>query len=65
MGDAKETSFNWLGWTLIGCAAWLIFVVATGGSTIALILTPVAGPIGGWLVGGFLFLLVGLIGRRS
>jgi hypothetical protein len=64
MGDEDETSFNWPRWTLIGCLAWLVLAIATGGSTIAFILTPVAGPVGGWLVGGSFFLLAGVFGRR-
>ena len=66
MGDASERSFNWLHWTVIGCVAWLVFVVATGSSAIGIISdSRRPGPIGGWLIGGLLFLLAGLIGRRT
>jgi hypothetical protein len=56
--------FHWLRWTAIGCAAWIAFMILTGASFTAIFLMPVAGPIGGWLVGGTLYLLGGLLGRR-
>ena len=56
--------FHWLRWTAIGCVAWIAFMILSGASFAAIFLMPVAGPIGGWLVGGTLYLSGGLLGRR-
>ena len=64
MGSEEERGFPWLRWTVIGCAAWLVFMVATGASFAAVFLMPVVGPLGGWLVGGSLYLAAGALARR-
>lgn len=56
---------HWLRWTIIGCLAWIAIVLIVGMSSIALILTPVIGPLGGWLVGGVLYLLGGAFERAA
>jgi len=56
--------FRWLRWTAIGCVAWIAFMILAGASFAAIFLTPVAGPIGGWLVGGTLYLLGGAFRSR-
>jgi hypothetical protein len=53
----------WLRWMLLGCVGWVILML-TVGSTIGLLVTPAAGPILGWVVGGALYLVVGLLTRR-
>ncbi len=58
--ETGGSSINWLRWTGVGCLLWVAFVILTGASTIALILTPVIGPISGWLLGGAIYLLGGL-----
>jgi hypothetical protein len=62
---AQDTSreFPWLRWTLIGCAGWIVLMIALG-TPIGIIATPAAGPIGGWLVGGTASLISGVITRR-
>lgn len=52
--------FHWLRWTVIGCVAWLVVMAVTGASFAAIFLMPVVGPLGGWLVGGALYLVTGL-----
>ena len=58
--NGRGHGFHWLRWTLIGCAAWLVFMAVAGASFAAIFLMPVIGPLGGWLVGGALYLLAGL-----
>jgi hypothetical protein len=57
------TGFPWLRWLAIGCVGWVILMLATG-TPIGILLTPALGPISGWLVGGALYLIVGVITRR-
>jgi hypothetical protein len=61
--DAR--GFHWRRWTVIGCLAWIALVLIGGGSTIGLIFTPVIGPIGGWLVGGALYLVGSALAHSS
>ncbi|HEX6229423.1 MAG TPA: hypothetical protein VFZ41_08205 [Solirubrobacterales bacterium] len=61
--DAPKRGFPWLRWTLIGCAGWIVLMLAAG-TPIGLLATPAAGPIGGWLVGGILYLVTGAATRR-
>lgn len=50
-------------WTLIGCAGWIVLMIALG-TPAGIIATPAAGPISGWLVGGLVFLVTGAATRR-
>jgi hypothetical protein len=63
MAPSGSSDFPWLLWTLIGCAGWVVLMVAIG-EPIGLLATPVGGPIGGWLVGGAIYLLAGAVTRR-
>lgn len=64
--DTEATNgIDWARWTVIGCLAWLALAVILGGSLVAFILTPVAGPIGGWLLGLLVYLVGGRSGRRG
>ena len=58
-----ERGFPWKRWLLIGCAGWVVLMLAVG-TPIGILLTPALGPITGWLVGGVIYLAVGLITRR-
>jgi len=58
-----KRGFPWKRWLLIGCAGWVILMLAIG-TPIGILLTPALGPITGWLVGGVIYLAVGLITRR-
>jgi hypothetical protein len=53
----------WLRWMLLGCLGWIALML-TVGSPIGLLATPAAGPILGWLVGGALYLVSGILTRR-
>lgn len=63
MGDSDRGDFAWGRWTLIGCAAWVVLMLSIG-EPIGLIATPVGGPIGGWLVGGIVYLVTGALTGR-
>lgn len=64
--DSEATNgIDWARWTIIGCLAWLALAVILGGSAVAFILTPVAGPIGGWFVGTLVYLIGGRTRRRQ
>jgi hypothetical protein len=58
-GGESIREFSLLRSALIGCVAWVAIALLTGGSAVALILTPVIGPLGGWLLGGALYLIWG------
>jgi hypothetical protein len=60
---ATGRGFPWLLWTLIGCAGWIVLMVSLG-TPIGLLATPAAGPIAGWLMGGIVYLVSGLVTRR-
>jgi hypothetical protein len=59
----RTSGFPWKRWLLIGCAGWVVLMLLTG-TPIGILLTPALGPICGWLAGGFVYLLVGLLTRR-
>lgn len=64
--DTQATNgIDWARWTVVGCVAWLALVLILGGPAVAFILTPVAGPIGGWLLGLLVYLISGRTGRRN
>lgn len=64
MSKAKsDRSIPWLRWMALGCIGWVALML-TVGSPIGLLFTPAAGPILGWLLGGLVYLLVGILTRR-
>ena len=50
-------------WLLLGCVGWVVLMLVIG-TPIGILLTPALGPITGWLVGGILYLIVGVVTRR-
>jgi hypothetical protein len=60
---SSNREIPWLRWVLLGCLGWIVLML-TVGSTIGLLATPAAGPILGWLLGGFQYLVVGIVTRR-
>jgi hypothetical protein len=63
MAQGTSRGFPWLRWTLIGCAGWIVLMLALG-TPVGVIATPAAGPISGWLVGGVVYLVTGVATRR-
>jgi hypothetical protein len=53
----------WMRWMLLGCLGWIVLMVAVG-TPIGILITPAAGPLLGWLVGGVTYLIIGLLTRR-
>ncbi|HEY7256570.1 MAG TPA: hypothetical protein VH476_07785 [Solirubrobacterales bacterium] len=63
MAQRSSKGFSWLRWTVIGCAGWIVLMIALGAPA-GIIATPAAGPIFGWLTGGAIFLITGAVTRR-
>lgn len=61
--QSSDKGVPWARWMLLGCLGWIILMIAVG-TPIGLIFTPAAGPILGWLAGGAVYLLLGLLTRR-
>lgn len=49
----KGGGFSWRNWALLGCAGWIAVSIAAG-APLGILLTPVMGPLMGWVAGGFL-----------
>jgi hypothetical protein len=60
---SDKGGFRWKLWLLIGCVGWVVLMLAIG-TPIGILMTPAFGPIAGWLVGGILYLLAGIVTRR-
>lgn len=45
--------FSWRNWALLGCVGWIAVSIAAG-APLGILLTPVMGPLMGWVAGGFL-----------
>jgi hypothetical protein len=60
---SDKTRAPWLRWMLLGCLGWIVLMVAVG-TPIGILITPAAGPLLGWLVGGIAYLIVGLLTGR-
>jgi uncharacterized membrane protein YeaQ/YmgE (transglycosylase-associated protein family) len=60
---SEDQSFPWKRWLLIGCAGWIALMILNG-TPIGILVTPAFGPIVGWLVGGLIYLTVGIVTRR-
>jgi hypothetical protein len=58
-----ERGFAWGRWALIGCIGWVALVIAAG-VPMAILVTPVVGPLLGWIGAGFLA-IVSHEARRS
>jgi hypothetical protein len=52
----RSGGFAWKGWALAGVVAWIVVCIAAG-APLGIILTPVAGPMMGWICGGFLAII--------
>ncbi len=63
-GGGDAVGFHWRRWTAIGCLAWIALMALSGAPFTAIFLTPVVGPLGGWLIGGTLFLVGGVVRNR-
>ena len=61
--SSQLSGFPWKRWLLIGCVGWVVLMLAIG-TPIGILLTPAFGPISGWLVGGILYLVIGILTRR-
>jgi hypothetical protein len=59
----RDGGAPWLRWMLLGCIGWIVLML-TVGSPIGLLVTPAAGPLLGWLVGGAVYLVIGVVTRR-
>ena len=59
----EQEGFPWKLWLLIGCVGWVVLMLASG-TPIGILLTPAFGPVCGWLVGGVIYQVVGVITRR-
>jgi hypothetical protein len=49
----REGGFNWMGWAIAGSVGWLAVVIAAG-VPLAILVTPIFGPLFGWMFAGFL-----------
>jgi len=61
--SSRRGSFSWKGWAVFGCIGWIALVIAAG-VPLGILLTPIFGPIMGWMAGGMLA-LVGSEARRQ
>lgn len=61
--ETDQDGFPWKAWLLIGCVGWVVLMVAIG-TPIGILVTPAFGPICGWLVGGVVYQLAGLLTGR-
>lgn len=53
---SSRGGFSWKGWAIVGCIGWVALVIAAG-APLGILLTPVFGPIMGWMAGGMLALV--------
>lgn len=54
--SSKRHGFSWKGWAVAGCVGWIVLVIAAG-VPLGILLTPIFGPIMGWIAGGMLALV--------
>jgi hypothetical protein len=60
---SEQAGFPWKLWLLIGCVGWVVLMVAIG-TPIGILMTPAFGPICGWLVGGVVYQVAGVVTGR-
>lgn len=49
----REGGFSWRNWALLGCVGWIALSIVAG-VPLGILMTPVMGPLMGWIAGGFL-----------
>ncbi len=60
---SEDQGFPWKRWLLVGCLGWVALMIVNG-TPIGILLTPALGPTLGWLLGGIVYLAIGIATRR-